>query len=263
MSFQTLVVEDFDGWRKVALNRPDKLNSINASMKQELRGVLESSGKDPSVRALLLTGTGRGFCAGQDLDDRSVSAESSPPDFGKSLRKDYNPLITMLATLPKPVVCAVNGVAAGAGANLALACDFVLAASSASFVQAFCRIGLVPDSGGTWLLPRLVGMARARALAMLGEALDASTAEQWGLIYKCVDDDKLAKESASLAQRLAQAPTAALGQIKQMLIASGSNSLEQQLEVEAQQQAIAGRSKDCAEGVQAFMDRRKPAFKGV
>lgn len=262
MASESIIVEDFDSWRKIVLNRPRKLNSLDASMKEALRESLAQASEDARIRAVLITGSGRGFCAGQDLEERGVRADKGPADLGRSLREGYNPLISLLATMPKPVVCAVNGVAAGAGANLALACDFVVAAQSAKFVQAFCNIGLVPDSGGTWLLPRLIGLARARRLAMLGEAIDAATAEQWGLIHQCVADDRLAAAGEQLATKLSAAPTATLGRIKHLLLASSTSSLEQQLELEAAAQAEAGLSKDYAEGVEAFAGKRKPVFVG-
>lgn len=262
MDCETLVVEERDGWRRVALNRPEKLNSVNALMREELRSVLAQAWDDSAVRALLLTGEGRGFCAGQDLGERGIAPGESPPDLGASLREGYNPLVCLLAGMPKPVVCAVNGVAAGAGANLALACDFVLAARSAKFVQAFAKIGLIPDSGGTWILPRLIGPARARAAAMLGDPVDAQTAERWGMIHACVEDEDLAARSEDLATRLAKAPTAALGRIKQAMLEGETASLNDQLEREADLQRRCGKSADYREGVAAFLEKRRPKFRG-
>lgn len=260
--FGTIVLEDMGGWLRLTLNRPDKLNSVNGAMRSELGRALARAADDPGVRALLVTGAGKGFCAGQDLSERAVSPGDEPPDLGESLRNGYNPLVRAIATMPKPVVCAVNGVAAGAGANLALCCDLVVAAESARFIQAFAKIGLVPDSGGTWVLPRLVGDARARAAFMLGEPVDARTALGWGMIHKVTGDGELAEESARLAGDLAKGPTAALGRIKRLLLESGPGTLEDQLELEAAEQQEAGRSEDYAEGTRAFREKRPPEFRG-
>lgn len=211
MSEAPLLLAVDDGIARLTLNRPDSLNSFNGAMHQAMKSALKTLHEDRSVRVVLLTGRGRGFCAGQDLGDRQVAPGDQPPDLGESLEKRYNPMLKSLRSLPMPVICAVNGVAAGAGANIALACDIVLAARSASFVQAFCRLGLVPDSGGTWTLPRLVGMARAKGLALLGDKLSAEQAEQWGLIWRCVDDDALMDDAQTLAHHLASQPTYGLG----------------------------------------------------
>jgi 2-(1,2-epoxy-1,2-dihydrophenyl)acetyl-CoA isomerase len=259
----TILVASNGGLTTLTLNRPDKLNSFNEAMHAELRTVLEHCAADPGCRSILLTGAGRAFCAGQDLSDRAMSADEGPPDLGDTLERLYNPLIRLVRTLEKPVVCAVNGVAAGAGANLALACDIVLAARSASFIQAFCRLGLVPDAGGTWLLPRLVGEARARGLALLGERLTASQAEAWGLIWRCVDDDRLLPEAMATAEQLAQGPTRGLALIKQALNASAGNSLDDQLRLESRLQQTAGRTDDYLEGVRAFQEKRAPRFRGT
>jgi len=250
------------GVAEITLNRPDRLNAFNEAMHRELARCLETVASDPDIRAVLLTGAGRGFCAGQDLGERVVGEEERAPDLGETLETLYNPLIRRLRRLEKPVICAVNGVAAGAGANLALACDIVLAARSASFVQAFCRIGLVPDSGGTWFLPRLVGDARARALALLGEKLPAEQAAAWGLIWRAVPDEVLMEEARRLAHGLAAAPTRGLALIKRALNASWGNDLDAQLDLERDLQREAGRTEDYREGVRAFLDKRPPRFRG-
>lgn len=259
MTYQTILFSLEDGLATVTLNRPDKLNSFNVQMHEELRAALEKVRQSGETRALLLTGAGRGFCAGQDLGDRRGG---DIPDLGLTLDKYYNPLIRLLRHLEFPVICAVNGVAAGAGANLALACDIVIAARSASFIQAFCKIGLVPDSGGTWFLPRMVGVARATALAMLGDKLPAEQAADWGLIWRCVDDEQLHPEAEKLARHLATQPTKALALIKRALNASAKHSLDEQLDMERDFQRIAGGSADYREGVAAFLDKRTPVFKG-
>ena len=245
----------------VTLNRPERLNAFIPEMHQALRKALEQALDEAAVRAVLLTGAGRGFCAGQDLAERHVAADA-PIDLSVSLGSHYNPLIRRLRELPKPVVCAVNGVAAGAGANIALACDLVIAARSASFVQSFSRLGLVPDSGGTWFLPRLVGRARAMGLALLGEKLSAEQAQDWGLIWKVVDDADLMDEAKFLAQTLAAGPTRGYGLLKKAFNASAGNSLDAQLELERDLQREAGLSQDYREGVAAFMQKRKPDYKG-
>jgi 2-(1,2-epoxy-1,2-dihydrophenyl)acetyl-CoA isomerase len=230
-------------------------------MHEELRAALDQA-EGGEVRAVLLTGAGRAFCAGQDLSTRKLNAGAAPIDLAVSLGSNYNPLVRRLRELPKPVVCAVNGVAAGAGANIALACDLVIAARSASFVQAFSKIGLIPDSGGTFFLPRLVGSARAMALALLGDKLTAEEAAQWGLIWKVVDDDALASEATAIAKRLAAGPTKGYGLIKKALAMSPTNTLDAQLDLERDLQRQAGFTDDYREGVAAFMQKRKPAFKG-
>ncbi len=262
MAYETILVERGDGWATITLDRPDKLNSFNEVMHGELAAALAELADDPSVRALLLTGAGRGFCAGQDLGDRAIRSGDEAPDLSVSIGKWYNPLIRRIRGMDKPVVCAVNGVAAGAGANLALACDIVLAARSASFIQAFCKIGLVPDSGGTWTLPRLVGMARARALALLGDKVPAEQAEAWGMIWKCLDDEELMPEALAMVQHLAKAPTRGLALIKHALDAGATNTLDAQLDLERQCQAELGRTQDYQEGVAAFLAKRPPNFQG-
>lgn len=262
MSFETIEFGVADQVATLALNRPKSLNSFNRRMHEELREALSRVEQDREVRCLLLTGRGRGFCAGQDLADPAVMPTDSEPDLARTIDDYYNPLIRRLRALPLPVVCAVNGIAAGAGANLALACDIVLAARSAAFIQAFCKIGLVPDSGGTWHLPRLVGHARAMGLAMLGEKLSAEQAVAWGLIWKAVDDDALEQEALALARHLATQPTQGLAYIKQAINASWSNDLDAQLDLERDLQRDAGRTEDYREGVTAFMEKRAPAFRG-
>jgi 2-(1,2-epoxy-1,2-dihydrophenyl)acetyl-CoA isomerase len=262
MSQPSILFEVKDEYALVTLNRPDRLNSFNPEMHERLRGALQEVKRRDDIRAVLLTGAGRGFCAGQDLSERSVKAGDAAPDLGHSIGTFYNPLVRLLRNLEKPVVCAVNGVAAGAGANIALACDIVLAARSASFVQAFAKIGLMPDSGGTYFLPRLVGTARAMGLAMLGDKLSAEDAERIGLIWRTVDDDKLMDEAQALAARLAHGPTKALGAIKEALYASPLNSLDAQLNFERDVQRELGRTEDYREGVAAFGEKRPPDFKG-
>jgi 2-(1,2-epoxy-1,2-dihydrophenyl)acetyl-CoA isomerase len=258
----TILYESRDNIARITLNRPDRLNSLNDAMHAQLREALERVKADASIRVVLLTGAGRGFCAGQDLSDRAVAPAGQAVDLGASIERNYMPLILTLRSLPMPVVCAVNGVAAGAGANIALACDLVIAAKSASFIQAFCKIGLVPDSGGTYWLPRLVGTARATGLAMLGDKLTAEQAETWGLIWKCVDDAQFAATTEALVTQLAHAPTKGLAAIKQALHAADRNALEQQLELERDLQRSLGYSDDYREGVAAFIAKRPPQFNG-
>ena len=262
MQYESILFENTGGVAVITLNRPDKLNSFTVAMHLEVRDALEKIKADAGVRVLLLTGAGRGFCAGQDLSDRAVKPGDGAVDLGESIEKYYGPLVQTLRALPFPVICAVNGVAAGAGANIPLACDLVLAARSASFIQAFCKIGLIPDSGGTWTLPRLIGMARAKALALLGNRLTAEQAEQWGLIYRVVDDAELLTEALTLARHLATQPTYGLALIKRSFNASLSNTFDEQLELEKDLQRLAGRSEDYREGVSAFMEKRSPSFKG-
>ena len=244
----------------LTLNRPDKLNAFVAEMHGLLREAITQAEEDASIRALLVTGAGRGFCAGQDLSERDMNDPNL--DLGGGLEANYNPFIRRLRALPKPVIAAVNGVAAGAGANFALACDLVLAARSASFLQAFAKIALVPDCGGTYFLPRLVGLQRAMGMALLAERVSAEDAERWGLIWKCVDDAQLMDEANALARALAAGPTHTYGMIKKALYASSGNTLEQQLDLERDFQREVGRHGDYREGVAAFLEKRKPAFTG-
>ena len=246
----------------ITLNRPDVLNSFNRAMGKQLHQALADAADDDQVRAVLLTGAGRGFCAGQDLAE-VLPAEGQPkPVLGDTVRDTYNPIILGIRNLEKPVICAVNGVAAGAGANIAYACDLVLASNKASFVQSFCKLGLVPDSGGTFFLPRLVGMARANALAMLGDKIRAEDALAMGLIYKVCEPEALMDQALELARGLATQPTAGLGLIKRAFNQSFANDLETQLELERQLQTEAGETYDYNEGVAAFMEKRKPQYKG-
>ncbi len=262
MKLNTILLEIAEGVATVTLNRPERLNAFTGAMHGELREALAGIRADASVRALLVTGAGRGFCAGQDLSERMMSPATARVDAGDSLEKNYNPLLKTLRALPMPVVCAVNGVAAGAGCNLALACDIVIAARSASFLQAFARIGLIPDAGGTYTLPRLIGTARAMAAAMLAEQISAERAEQWGLIWKCVDDDKLSEQARALARHLATQATRALGLMKRAIYASAANTFEQQLDLERDLQREAANSEDFREGVTAFKEKRPAKFTG-
>ncbi len=260
LPYKFITVERIGAVMKITLNRPDVLNSFTLAMSRELRDALGSARGDRAVRAVLLTGAGRGFCAGQDLSD--PAAGEGRLDLGATVRQTYNPLIDLIRKLEKPVVCAVNGVAAGAGANLAIACDIVIASETASFIQSFSKIGLVPDSGGTFFLPRAIGMPRAAALMMLGEKIGAREAADMGMIYRVVAPDALDSESMALATRLASMPTKALGYTKRALNCSLGNDLQQQLEVEEELQGEAGKTWDFEEGVAAFREKRKPEFRG-
>ncbi|ALX95684.1 enoyl-CoA hydratase [Serratia fonticola] len=246
----------------ITLNRPDRLNSFNDEMHHQLSEALTVAERDDSVRCVLITGAGRGFCAGQDLNDRNVSVDQAPPDLGLSVERFYNPLIRRLSALPKPIVCAVNGVAAGAGAALAMACDIVVAADNANFIQSFCKLGLVPDSGGSWYLPRLAGHARAMGMALLGDKISAQQALEWGMIWQVVAAAELADYTQSMAKQLATQPTYGLGLIKKAMYSSASNTLDQQLDLERDLQRLGGRSEDYREGVSAFFAKRSPNFSG-
>ncbi|TLY59369.1 MAG: 2-(1,2-epoxy-1,2-dihydrophenyl)acetyl-CoA isomerase [Gammaproteobacteria bacterium] len=261
MSYRNILFETADGIARLTLNRPERLNSFNTEMHAEVRAALASL-KDQPARVLVITGAGRGFCAGQDLNERAVAPGGAPPDLAASIEQSYKPLVLALRSLGLPVLAAVNGVAAGAGANIALACDLVIAARSASFVQAFSKLGLVPDSGGTWFLPRLVGTARAMGLALLGEKLSAEQAAAWGLIWRCVEDGELAEVVDALARQLAAAPTRALARTRQAIYEGWSRTLPQQLDVERDCQGELGHSADYTEGVAAFAEKRTPRFTG-
>ena len=260
MTYATIRFEVADQVATLTLNRPDKLNSFTAEMHAELKDALgRVAAADAGVRALLITGAGRGFCAGQDLSQRSGPVV---PDLGETIEKQFNPLIRTLRTLELPVIGAVNGIAAGAGMSLALACDITLAARSASFLQAFAKIGLIPDAGSTFFLPRLAGEARARGLAMLADKISAEQAAAWGLIWKVVDDAQLMAEATALARHLAAQPTRGLTLIKQAFNRSAANDLDRQLDVERDLQRLAGRTEDYREGVAAFLEKRTPRFTG-
>lgn len=262
MSYQNILFDVNDGIARLTLNRPDRLNSFNVDMHREVREALQTLAGPNVARVLVLTGAGRGFCAGQDLGDRAVAPGGQGVDLGASIDNYYKPLVLALRTLPLPVIAAVNGVAAGAGANIALACDIVIATRSASFIQSFSKIGLVPDSGGTWLLPRLVGNARALGLAFLADKLSAEQAAQWGLIWRCVDDAEFKDAVDAFAKQFASAPTRGLARTKQAIYESWGRSFEQQLDVERDFQRELGRSQDYAEGVAAFTEKRNPRFSG-
>ncbi|HCJ0882973.1 TPA: 2-(1,2-epoxy-1,2-dihydrophenyl)acetyl-CoA isomerase [Acinetobacter baumannii] len=262
MDYQNIIAEEKNGVGYLTFNRPKALNSFNVDMHREVAEVLNLWTKNPDVGCVVISGEGRGFCAGQDLGDRVVDPNAEAPDLGYSIETYYNPLIKTIVSMPKPVICAVNGVAAGAGANIALACDLVIAAKSANFVQAFCRLGLVPDSAGTWFLPRAVGHARAMGLALLGDKLPAETAKEWGMIWDVVEDAELKTKVTELAERLAKQPTFGLSLIKKAIHQSSNNTFDEQMLLERDLQRIAGRSEDYREGVQAFMNKREPNFKG-
>ncbi len=262
MTYETIQFEIAEGAARLTLNRPDRLNSFTVQMHGEVADALSQVEADKGVRALLLTGAGRGFCAGQDLADRAVAPGGAAVDLGDSVERFYNPLIRRLVALPMPVVCAVNGVAAGAGANIALACDIVLAAKSAKFIQSFANIGLIPDSGGSWVLPRLVGQARALGMALTGAPILAEQAEAWGLIWKCVEDAELMTEANALLARFASGPTRGLAETKRLIRSSWSRSLDEELDLQRDTMRALGYSDDYKEGVAAFTEKRTPKFTG-
>jgi 2-(1,2-epoxy-1,2-dihydrophenyl)acetyl-CoA isomerase len=262
MSYNTIEFVVTDGVACLRLNRPESLNSFTSEMHAELREAFKVIKRDPLVRCVLLTGNGKGFCAGQDLNDRAVSADQGPVDLGDSVEQNYNPLIRTITGLEMPVICAINGVAAGAGVSLALACDIVLAARSSKFVMAFSKIGVIPDSGCTWHLPRAIGLPRAMALALTGERISAEQAADWGMIWQVVDDEKLLDEATAMAKHFATQPTKGLAMIKRALRQSFGSKLEDQLELEKDLMRIAGRTEDYQEGVAAFTAKRAPVFKG-
>ena len=259
MDYDTIDFKLEGGIARITLNRPDRLNSFTAHMHEELRGALDQA---EVARVVILTGAGRAFCAGQDLTDRAVAADGHPVDLGVTVETGWNPLIKRLAAMPQPVIARVNGVAAGAGANIALACDIVVAARSAKFIQSFSAIGLIPDSGGSWILPRLVGHARAMGLALTGEPLPAEKAEEWGLIWKCVDDDALDSEVDALAAKLAALPPLGLSAIKSIIRSTWDRTLDQELQMQRNEMRRLGFTEDYREGVAAFLEKRPPKFIG-
>ena len=262
MSFENILFEIDGRVASITLNRPEKLNAFTAAMHADLREALRRVRSEASVRALLITGAGRGFCAGQDLSEQVMTGAEGEPDVGSTLEQNYHPLVLGLRALPIPVLCAVNGVAAGAGCNFALACDIVVAARSARFIELFSRIGLIPDAGGTYALPRLIGSARAMGMTLTAEPVTAEQAQAWGLIWKCVDDGELMPEARKLAATLADGATRGFALTKQALHASPGNSIEQQLALEARLQREAARTADFREGVQAFLEKRPARFSG-
>ncbi|MCF4097413.1 2-(1,2-epoxy-1,2-dihydrophenyl)acetyl-CoA isomerase PaaG [Maritalea mediterranea] len=259
----TIIVTKNEDWVEIALNRPDRLNSFNDEMHEALRKALNEAKNDDAVRAILLTGSGRGFCAGQDLDARDPRKMELPPDLHATISNFYNPLVRLIRSINKPIICAVNGVAAGAGVNIALGCDIVLAAESAKFIQSFAKVGLVPDAGGSWILPRLIGEARAKYICMTATPVVAKQAVEWGMIWQAVADDQLMDEARKLTAQMADGPTFGLGQMKQALQTSHDHTLDEHLDVEAEMQGRCGRSKDYAEGVSAFLDKRPTQFGGI
>jgi 2-(1,2-epoxy-1,2-dihydrophenyl)acetyl-CoA isomerase len=260
--YQTIQLEKSQGVAKLTLNRPDKLNSFNIDMHTELQAAIDDIAADGETRCLLITGAGRGFCAGQDLGDRAVSSEQKAPDLGMSVERFYNPLIRRITNLRMPVICALNGVAAGAGASLVMACDITIAAKSASFILSFAKVGLVPDSGSSWHFARAIGLPRAKALSILGNKLKAEKAEQWGLIHECVEDESLMDEAIQMANHLAKQPTESIARIKKLVHTCFEHSLDEQLERERLDMQFLGKSHDYQEGVSAFMEKREPNFKG-
>ena len=262
MSYRNIQLEAAAGIARLTLNRPERLNSFTAAMHEEIRKALARVESDPTVRVLLLTGAGRAFCTGQDLSDCCVEANGAALDPSELVDRYYAPLVRALRNLPLPVVCAVNGVAAGAGANLAFACDLVIAKRSASFLEPFCKLGLVPDTGGTYFLPRLAGAARAMGMAMLGEKVTAQQAADWGLIWRCVEDEQFEAEVEALLAQLAAAPTLALARTKQVIYHSAHSTLDEQLMIERDAMRELSQTRDYREGVDAFLNTRAPEFHG-
>jgi 2-(1,2-epoxy-1,2-dihydrophenyl)acetyl-CoA isomerase len=260
MAYETVLLELTGPIARITLNRPDKLNSFNTTMHQELRDALRSV--EHRARVIVLTGAGRGFCAGQDLGERSMGSDGHAVDLGVTVETAWNPLIRRIVEMPQPIIARVNGVAAGAGANVALAADIVVAARSAKFIQSFSAIGLVPDSGGSWVLPRLVGQARAMGMTLTGEPLPAETAADWGLIWKCVDDDALDDEVDALAEKLASLPPLGLAATKKLIRSTWARTLEQELNEQRNEMRRLGYSQDYREGVSAFLEKRTPTFVG-
>jgi len=258
----TIITVKNGGWVEITLNRPDRLNSFTDEMHGALRASLTEAASDPDIRAVLLTGSGRGFCAGQDLEGRDPRKMGGPPDLAHTLETLYNPLVRLIRTMEKPVICAVNGVAAGAGVNIALACDIVLASDAAKFIQSFANVGLVPDAGGTWSLTHLIGPARAKGLTLTGQPITAATAQEWGMIWQVFASDALMGEARALAAKLAGGPTVGLALTKQAIHAAGANSFDEQLDLEAKLQQVCGHSPDYKEGVSAFLEKRAPKFTG-
>ncbi|MGN6155547.1 MAG: 2-(1,2-epoxy-1,2-dihydrophenyl)acetyl-CoA isomerase PaaG [Sphingomicrobium sp.] len=259
MEYQTIDFKLDDGIARITLNRPDRLNSFTTEMHQELRNALIEA---EAARVVILTGAGRGFCAGQDLNERSVASGGHPVDLGITVETGWNPLIKTLTSMPQPVIAQVNGVAAGAGANIAFACDIVVAAHSAKFIQSFSAIGLIPDSGGSWILPRLAGQARAMGLALTGEPLPAEKAAEWGLIWKCVDDQSLGDEVETIARKLASLPPLGLAAIKSIIRSTWSRTLDQELHLQRDEMRRLGFTQDYREGVAAFLEKRPAKFVG-
>ena len=258
MPYETIILDVADNIARITLNRPDRLNSFTRAMHAELAAALDEAA---DARVIILTGAGRGFCAGQDLNDRAV-AGNEPVDLGETVDECWNPLIRRLAAMPQPVIARVNGVAAGAGANIALACDLVVAGKSAKFIQSFAALGLIPDSGGSWHLPRLIGQARALGLALTGEPLPAETAAEWGLIWKCVDDDALDAEVDALAAKLASLPPLGLAAIKNIVRTTGARTLDEELDLQRDEMRRLGFTRDYREGVAAFLEKRPATFEG-
>ena len=258
MAYETIILDQADGVARITLNRPDRLNSFTRAMHAELQAALDEAAE---ARVIILTGAGRGFCAGQDLNDRAV-APGEAVDLGETVEESWNPLIRRLTTMPQPVIAKVNGVAAGAGANIALACDIVVAVKEAKFIQSFSALGLIPDSGGSWHLPRLVGQARALGLALTGEPITGEQAADWGLIWKAVDGEWLDSEVETLASKLAALPPLGLAAIKSIIRSTGERTLDQELDLQRDEMRRLGFTEDYREGVAAFLEKRTPKFVG-